>query len=204
MTNRTLAVRLAIAAAFVAAVGGAFVLGRHTPAGEAALPGQRPTPSVVLAVRDLSRLETASYHMEKVIELTDAQSRVFGLVEAKDAILLVAVGDVVAGVDLSRLRDGDVQSDLDAGTVRLRLPAPEVFSSAVDEKQTHVYERRTDTLASRNESLEGTARQAAEAQMRQGALDAGILDRARSGAERSVRDLLRSLGFGQVTIEWSG
>jgi hypothetical protein len=31
--------------------------------------------------------------MEKVIELTDEQSRLFGLVQARDQILLVAVGD---------------------------------------------------------------------------------------------------------------
>jgi hypothetical protein len=163
----------------------------------------RSTPSVVLAVRELSRLESASYHMEKVIELTDQQSRLFGLVAAKDGILLVAVGDVVAGVDLSKMTDADVQVDATSGGVRVRLPAVEVLSSSLDEAHTHVYERTTDVLAARNEQLEGMARQEAEKQMRQGAIDAGILTHARARAERTVRGLLRALGFEKIDIDWS-
>ena len=65
----------------------------------------RSAPSVVVAVRDLARLESAEYHVERVIELRDQQSRFFGLITVEDAILLVAVGDVTAGVDLGLLRD---------------------------------------------------------------------------------------------------
>jgi hypothetical protein len=43
--------------------------------------GVRPTPNVLVAVKDLARLESASFHMERVIDLTDKQSRLFGLIE---------------------------------------------------------------------------------------------------------------------------
>lgn len=202
MTQSALAVRVGAAALFVACVGAAFYLGTRAPQLPGAGASVRPTPTVVLAVRDLSRLESASYHVEKVVELTDPQSKLFGLVEAKDAILLVAVGDVVAGVDLSNLSDGDVQVDDTAHSARVTLPAPEVFSAALDEAQTHVYERRTDVLASRNETLEGMARGEAEKQMRQAAIDQGILARAKTNAERTVRGLLRSLGYTRVDVQW--
>lgn len=204
MTQSALAVRVGVAALFVACVGGAFYAGTKTPQGPGAGASLRPTPTVVLAVRDLSRLESASYHVEKVVELTDPQTKLFGLVEAKDAILLVAVGDVVAGVDLSKLSDADVQADDVAHSVRVTLPAAEVFSASLDEAQTHVYERRTDVLASRNETLEGLARTEAEKQMRQAAIDEGILARAKTNAERTVRGLLRSLGFTIVDVRWAG
>lgn len=204
MTQSALAVRVGLAALFVACVGGAFYVGTKTPQGTGAGASLRPTPTVVLAVRDLSRLESASYHVEKVVELTDPQTKLFGLVEAKDAILLVAVGDVVAGVDLSKLSDADVQADDVAHSVRVTLPAAEVFSASLDEAQTHVYERRTDVLASRNETLEGLARTEAEKQMRQAAIDEGILARAKTNAERTVRGLLRSLGFTIVDVRWAG
>src|SRR5687768_8123922 len=35
----------------------------------------KPTPSMLTAVRDLARLETTEVHVEKVIDLTDRQSR---------------------------------------------------------------------------------------------------------------------------------
>jgi hypothetical protein len=163
----------------------------------------RATPGVVTAMRDMAKLDATSFHIEKVVEARDDQSRLWGLLQTKDAILLVAVGDVVAGVDLSRLRDEDVRVDPGKRSLRVRLPAPEVTSCALDERATHVVSRTTDVLAERNEQLEGEARRQAEAQMRKAAVDAGILERARASADRTLRALLRSLGYEQVEIAWA-
>ena len=70
----------------------------------------------------------------------------------------------------------------------------------LDEHETHVYSRETDVLAARNEQLEGEARFQAEEQMRKAAIDAGILDRARAGTDRTLRALLRSLGHADVEL----
>lgn len=193
-----------LAVLFVAGVGGAFWLGRsHPPPPTASEVDVRATAGVVTAIRDVARLETTSFHVEKVIEATDRQSRLWGLVPASDTLLLVAVGDVVAGVDLSTLRDEDVTEDPVTHAVRVRLPAPVVLSSTLDEKATHVYARSTDVLARRNEQLEGEARRQAEEQMRKVAVDGGILDRARAGADRTLRSLLRSLGHAPVDLVWA-
>ena len=165
--------RVLVTVGIVAATAAAFFVGRS----RAIDPSAAGTPpAVVTAVRDMARLDATSFHIEKVIEVSDAQSRLWGLVQAKDAILLVAVGDVIAGVDLSKLRDGDVTIEGSTHTARLHLPAAEVTSSTLDARATHVYSRTTDVLADRNEQLEGEARRQAEAQMRQAAIDAGILD----------------------------
>jgi len=198
-------VRVVVAAALAACVGvGAFLAGRAGVAGEAAPPlQQRSTPGVIAAIRDVARLETTEFHIEKVVEVTDAQSRLWGLVAARDALLLVAVGDVVAGIDLAAVRDDDVRVDGAARTVSVRLPAPQIVSSRLDPRATHVYSRSTDVLATRNEALEGDARRLAEEQMRAAAVDAGILDRARVGAERTLRALLRSFGYADVAVDWA-
>jgi hypothetical protein len=199
--NRTAAAIVA-AVVLVAAATMAFVLGRANAPTEIDRIVSRPTPNVVLAMRDLSRLEAATFHMEKVIELTDEQSRLFGLVQASDQILLVAVGDVVAGVDLARLADSDVQVDPDAGAVRVVLPAPEILSATLDEAQTHVYARSTDLLAERKEELEGLARKEGAQQIEKGAREGGILQRAHASAERAIRALLQSRGFQRVVVDW--
>ncbi len=163
----------------------------------------KPTPNVLIAMRELSRLESESYHMERVIELTDEQTKLYGLVRARDAVLLVAVGDVVAGVDLKKLADADVSTDWPSRRVHIRLPAPEVLSASLDNAKTHVFSRTTDLLASRKEELEGLARAEAEASMRKAALDQALLDRARASAERALTALLRSLGFERIELEWA-
>ena len=162
----------------------------------------RPMPSVVVAVRDLARLETTTFHIERVIDRTDEQPLLGGLLRRKDAILLVAAADVTAGVDLGRLEDGDVVADGAARTVRITLPEPEILSTVLDGERTYVHTRSTDLLARRSEKLEAEARREAEQTLRQAALDAGVLDRARAGAERSLRGLLRSMGYETIEIRW--
>src|SRR5437867_973812 len=112
------------ASALVAAVAiVAYVaVGReHAPSSRTVV---RPTGAILMSVRDLARLETNELHMEKVVDLTDKQSRLFGLIDATDAILLVAAGDVTIGVDLTKLGEGDLSVDRETGAARLTLPAP--------------------------------------------------------------------------------
>jgi hypothetical protein len=189
---------LLLAAAFAAAVAGAFFVGRARGPGEGGSP-----PAVVLAVHDLAQLESTSFHMEKVVEVSEAQSHLWGLVEAHDAILLVAVGDVVAGVDLSKLGERDVSVDAETHTLRLHLPPATILHTVLDEGATHVYQRSTDVLAQRNEQLEGAARARAQEAILKAAVDAGILDRARKSAEQTLRALSRSMGYEHAEIDWS-
>jgi hypothetical protein len=197
------AVQVLVGAAFAACVAAAFFAGRwRFSEGNESGYEVRSTPGVVTAIRDLSRYETTNFHVEKVVEVTDDQVHLWGLVQAKDALLLVAVGDVTAGVDLGKLKDGDVRSDTATRSVHVKLPAPEILTSALDEKATHVYSRSTDVLAARNEQLEGVARQTAEEDMRKAAVDAGVLRRARESGDRSLRALLGSMGFERIELEW--
>ena len=162
----------------------------------------RDTPAVITAMRELAVLQTASFHVERVIDLRDRQSHLFGLVHAEDAMLLVAAGDVSAGVDLGQLRDEDVVVDALAHTATIRLPPAQVLSASLDNEATYVHTRRTDALARRQETLETRARQEAERSLRDAALAGGILQRAQEGAERTLRSLLRSLGYERVQVQF--
>lgn len=198
-----LATGAVVAACLIAAVTLSALLRPRLPPASTSRLEVAPTPNVIVAMRELARLETQTFHMERVIELTDEQTHLFGLVKSKDALLLVAAGDVTAGIDLQKLHDEDVRVDWPNKTVRVSLPAPEVFSVSLDNEKTHVVTHTTDTLAERREDLEGKARAQAESTMRSGAVEGGILSRAKDAGERQVRGLLRSLGFETIQIDWS-
>ena len=191
-------------AAVALAAGAAYVAGRS---GTTSRPPTglelRPTPSVITAIQDVARLETTEFHVEKVVEVSDSQSKLWGLVQAKDALLLVAAGDVSAGVDLGKVGADDVHVDSKEHAITVRLPAPIIIASTLDPHATHVYSRSTDLLAARNEELEGDARRVAEEQMRKAAIDGGIFDRARTSADRTLRALLRSMGFERIELDWA-
>jgi hypothetical protein len=183
----------------VLVVGAAFVLIVWRPF-DTTPTALRSTPSVVVAVRDLARLESAEYHIERVIDLRDRQSRLFGLIRTQDAILFVAVGQVTAGVDLTELADGDVTVDREAGSAVIVLPPARVLSTRLDNERSWVYARSTDVLAQRKEDLETRARQEAERTLEQSAVDGGILERARTNAERTIATFVRSLGYTSVSV----
>ncbi|HWZ91157.1 MAG TPA: DUF4230 domain-containing protein [Polyangiaceae bacterium] len=160
----------------------------------------RATPNVLVAVQDLARLESASFHMERVIDLSDKQSQLFGLIQSEDAILLVAVANVSAGVDLQKLTTQDISADPLHKTVKLTLPAPEVFHAELDNSKTYVHTRHTGALATRQENLETRARQEAERTLVDDAVQAGLLTRAGDNARRAVAGVVRALGYEQIEI----
>jgi hypothetical protein len=160
----------------------------------------RPTGSVLAKIQDMKRLESVAFHMERVIDLTEKQSQLFGLLETEDAILLVAAADVRAGVDLAKLGPADVVVDIDARKAKIRLPPGEILSSALDGDKTYVHTRKTGVLARRRENLETRARKEAENTLVQAALEAGILARAEENATRVVGELVRSLGYEHVDV----
>jgi len=179
---------------------GIFWIAKREPA--PAEPHAKPSNTLLLATRDLSRLETTELHVEKVVDLTDTQSRFYGLVEGTDNVLLVAVGDVTLGVDLSKLRDGDVSMDETTHAAHFTLPQPEVFSARLDERATYVYHRETSVFAKRNEQLESKAREEAQDTIKRQADSDESKKRARDQAEKVLRQLATSLGAQSVTFDW--
>jgi hypothetical protein len=184
-----------------------FVLPRPTlpsvpslPPASSSVQVLRGNPDVVLAVRNLARLESAGFHMERVIDLSERQSKLFGLIATEDAILLVAVADVTAGVDLGKLGEKDVRVSADGRRATIELPPAEVFHSTLDNERTYVHTRRTGLLAERKETLETQARKEAERALTAAALEAGILKKADENAKKVVMELARSLGIAEVEI----
>lgn len=156
------------------------------------------TPAVVEKIRQLSRLETVDYSIDKVVE-GSRQNPYLPNFLVGDKLLLVAHGDVIAGVDLSQLQAADVA--VDGSHVRVRLPPAQVLGTRLDNSHTRVYSRMTGLLVEADPNLESEVRQAAEDQFTQAALADGVLEKARQNARASVTALLRGLGFQQVDVE---
>jgi hypothetical protein len=159
-------------------------------------PTLRPDPvTIVLEVRALSRLETASYTVEKVITAEVSQGALSFLLG--DRLLLVAHGQVIAGVDLAKMGDSDIRVAGDAAYVT--MPAAEVFVATLNNDKTYVYDRNTGLLGPAID-LETQARQVAESEILNAALEDGILDMAQTNAEIYVRGLIMSLGYSEVVF----
>ncbi len=155
-----------------------------------------PDPTtIVREVRRLARLETASYSMQKVIRAERNQDLLWGALG--ESLIFVAVGDVVAGIDLAQLTEADLQV-LDPETVVLHLPDAELFFAALDNEQSYVADRDRGLLARVDPQLESQVRREAERQIRDEALEAGLLEEANRNARLAIEEFLNKLGFTNV------
>jgi len=153
--------------------------------------------TVVRQIRGLERLETVSYTMDKIVS-GERENPILPQFLAGDRLLLIAHGEAVAGVDLSNLEPSDVTVRGDS--VRVHLPPAEIFTTSLDNAKTKVYSRDTGLFSSPDPNLEGEVREAAERQLRQAALDDGILNSANANARQTIANILKSLGFAKVEL----
>jgi hypothetical protein len=155
-------------------------------------------PTVVDRIQRLQRLETVIYTMDKIV--TGAKENpVLPNFLAGDRLLMLVHGEVVAGIDFSNLKPGDVS--VDGKQVRLHLPPPQIFSTRIDSAKTRVYSRQTGLLVPTDPDLETQVRQEAERQLQEAAMADGILRNAQQNAASTIKSLLQGLGFTNIEFE---
>jgi len=181
-----------------------YLGGRDAPRPASEVRVVHPTPTVLKDLRELGRLETLALHVEKVVDVKDRQTRLYGLVDAEDSVLFVATGEVLLGIDLAKLADGDARFDAASSTAYVHLPAPEVLSTRFDEPHSYVHARTTDLLAKRNEALESVARRDAIAAFEAAGKDPKAIARAKEQAEKQLRALARGWGARDLIVTWGG
>jgi len=163
-----------------------------------------PTPTVIpdpvtiiREVQSLARLETIQYTVEKVIA-AEVNQGVFGPLIG-DKLLFVAHGYVIAGVNLADIGEEDLWLEQD--TLHVILPEEEVFVAALNNEESYVYDRETGIFRKSDPDLETSARQAAEEEILNAAIEDGILLQAQQNAEVYLERLFNTLGYLQVVFE---
>lgn len=155
-------------------------------------------PTVVDRIQRLQRLETVVYTMDKLV--TGAKENpIFPDFLAGDRLLMMVHGEVVAGIDFSNLKLGDVR--IDNRQIHLHLPDAQIFRTRIDSEKTRVYSRQTGLLVPTDPNLETQVRQEAERQLQEAALADGVLKTAQQNATSTITSLLQGLGFEKIDFD---
>ncbi len=164
-------------------------------------PTPTPTPAtLILRVRALSRLETIRYSMETIIEGgSDPGGFLSFLGIGREKLVLIARGQVMAGVDFSRMEADDIV--VNGQKVTLYLPPAEILVSKLDNERTGVYEYEKGLFTRRDVQLESELRARAEEELVRRAMEDGILTQAETNAKAYLLLLLHSLGFTEVEFQ---
>ena len=155
-------------------------------------------PTVVHRIQKLQRLETVVYTMDKIVT-GERENPFLPNFLAGDRILLLVHGEVVAGIDFGNLKSGDVS--VSGKNIRLHLPETQLFTTRLDSDKTRVYSRQTGLLVPVDPNLESRARQQAEHQLQESALQDGILRTAQQNARSTIMSLLTGLGFEKIDFD---
>lgn len=156
---------------------------------------------VVQQVRDASELTTAVFVMEAVVPASQDQ-QLGRFVVGTTRLLYIAYGEVRAGVDLSQLKESDVQ--VDDTSLRLRLPPPRVLDTKIDVNRSTVYDYNRGFLGLGPDAapqLQSLAQQEALRKVVSAACEHGVLDRANDRAKLVVTQLLDVTNDRTVTVE---
>jgi hypothetical protein len=195
------------AAALVGIASIAFFVGRLFPPALPPTPTPLPTntplpPPVVTiqAIKAQTKLTTVEYNtVTEIYRENVPEGWLNDLLGTKERLLMMVYGDVQAGFDLEKLKEGDLWTD--GKRVRLVLPAPEILNTSIDFDQTHiVYYENNIVLEKNNPNLQGEALEEAQKAIQQAALQNGVLDKANNYGKLYYENFLRSLGFTEIEV----
>jgi hypothetical protein len=153
-------------------------------------------PVVVEGIQELDQLATVRW-TESVPVTKETGGAILDRLFNGEKVLVIATGEVEAGIDLGDIGKDDVSVNSD--TVTIDLPEPEILSASLDEEKTRVYDRDFSPLNVRpDDDLVEEARLQAGEKIRDAARENKILDTAEHNAEDSVRAFVTTLGFEEV------
>lgn len=156
------------------------------------------TAVVVTQLQEFSRYETASFTVETIIDMGEktnaVQDFLFG-----DRLLLVAHGFAIAGFDLSKVDENNI--NISGSQISLTLPPPELLLVTLDNEKTQVFDRDTGILTRPLTDLEREARLVAEDEIVKAACETKLLETASENARKQLTVLFQGMGFSDVSIE---
>src|ERR671914_1468956 len=153
-------------------------------------------PVVVEGIQELDQLATVRW-TESVPVTRETGGDILDRLFSGEQVIVIATGNVEAGVDLGDIHKDDVSVNGDSVTID--LPQPEILSASLDEEKTRVYDRDFSPLNVRpDDDLVEEARLQAVKKIRDAARENEILVTAEHNAEDSVRAFVTTLGFEEV------
>ncbi|GAB3992817.1 hypothetical protein GCM10028807_26530 [Spirosoma daeguense] len=154
--------------------------------------GDKTTQSVVLKeIKELGRLELVRYTFKDIVE----HEQVNTFLPNANAILLVE-GEATGCLDLTKITPADIRVNTDS--IIILLPKPELCTWKINHDRSRVYDTRFSFL---NEAqLVSDAYRQAERQVREAALNSGILVQTSRNADQMLRPLLERISGRKIKL----
>ncbi len=180
----------------IAAVVAAIVIVAFVIRGDIFNAPLRINATVILErVQNMSALVTTRYSYSSMVtserEMPGILAGLYG-----ESMAMIAVGYVTAGIDLSKLGDGDVE--FEDGVLSLHLPAPELQDCFLNEQDSYIVSYNSGVFARNAPNIDSEARRFAVHKFRDAALESGILDEAQNQAKVALEEFVNLVSVGDI------
>lgn len=151
------------------------------------------THSIVLEeIESLGKMELVRYNFKELTELNEKNRPYLGMFDVPDSrVVVISHGEAVGCIDLAKIQGRDIVEQGDS--VFVRLPKPEMCYYKLDMENTKIYSVEKQVYFKKESDLAQKALRLAERQMRNAALQSGILDQTRKNAETMLKPLLENV-----------
>jgi hypothetical protein len=148
---------------------------------------------VLKEMSTLGKLELSKFAFRDVIE----QELVRDYLPNPKAILIVQ-GEAIGCLDLTQIKATDIADKGD--TLVVHLPEPELCSVKIDHQKTRIYDSEYAFMNEQN--LYNEAYQRAEVQIRQTAIEMGIIEQTEKNANLVLKPLLENVSGKKVVLQY--
>lgn len=156
---------------------------------------------ILQKVEDMGKLELVKYKFKEITELEKLSKKYFKIFQlGPDAkIALITTGEAVGCIDLTKIKKEDIFID-DQGVI-ITLPKPELCYYKIDLQKSRIYSLETNPLMDEKAFIEEAYR-SAEHQIKEAALEGGILYETEENAEKVLRPIFEEISGRKVYFRY--
>jgi hypothetical protein len=150
---------------------------------------------MVSRIIQMGKLELVKYAMKDVVEKKELHT-----ILPDSRVLFVAVGEVTACIDLTKVKKENILQTRD--TVTVTLPQPEICYVKLDHQRSRVYDVSGVWFADKSKSMVEDVYKIAEQKMLAGAKEMNVLGKARENAGLIFRPFLENISGKKVVLQF--
>jgi hypothetical protein len=152
---------------------------------------------MVEKITSMGKLELVKYSMKDVIEKKQVH-----VLLPDERVLFVAVGEVTACIDLTRIRKQDITRTANHDTITVNLPKPEICYVKLDHQRSKVYDISGVILPSTSKAMVEDIYKVAEKRLLDNAREMDVIGKARQNAQTIFKPLLENISGKTIILQF--
>ena len=150
---------------------------------------------MVQRITSMGKLELVKYTMKDVVEQKEIHT-----ILPDSRVLFLAVGEVTACIDLTKVKKSDVTRHGDS--VIVYLPEPEICNASLDHQKSKVYDITGSWFQENTKNMVESVYKLAGAKILDNAKQMNVLGMARQNAQLIFKPLLESISGKKVILKF--